>query len=273
MFQPGSQPNLALDPAAVGRDGRVRPELKAPPEFPSGMRAGPKLRLAREALSLSVDYVADRIKVRADYLAALEAMNVKLLPGKAYALAYLTSYARFLNMDVDAIKAQFQSECALSREDAQPQLRDPESKPSKGFPPWFAALIIAFAAMGFVGYRALKDQAVDPRLVTTAEQAAPAPAAPALPAPAPALAPVELRAVAASWLEVRGPDGTIFISTTLQPGQGYRPDVGAGWTIHAKDGGAFEVFVDGVKIGPLGDAGKPVLGLRVDAVSGRTPTG
>jgi hypothetical protein len=36
--------------------------------------------------------------------------------------------------------------------------------------------------------------------------------------------------------------------------------------VHARDGGAFEVIVDGTPAGLLGEAGKPVLGRRIDAL-------
>ena len=65
---------------------------------------------------------------------------------------------------------------------------------------------------------------------------------------------------------MRGPDGTIFLSRTLKPGDRYRPELGAGWTLHAKDGGAFEVALDGASLGLLGQDNAPVLGRRVDTL-------
>ena len=69
-----------------------------------------------------------------EFLEALEDMNVKLLPGKAYALAFLKSYARELGMDEKAILDQFQDESALTREDANKQIRNPSSKPRRERP-------------------------------------------------------------------------------------------------------------------------------------------
>lgn len=42
---------------------------------------------------------------------------------------------------------------------------------------------------------------------------------------------------------------------------------GAGWTLHAPDGAAVEVYVNGNLVGLLGAAGAPVLGRRVDAIA------
>jgi transcriptional regulator with XRE-family HTH domain len=246
------------------------------------LRAGDKLAQGRAQLGLSLEQVSDRLRIRRDYLEALEHMNIKLLPGRAYTLAYLRSYAAHLGLDPAAIVAQLQRESALTREDVNPQLRNPESKPRRERP-WLAAVVIALAISGFMGWRAYEDLSRDPRLVRPAapaqtnsadagsgRSAASASEDAALTLPSTRVV-IELRAMAPAWLEVRGPDGTIFFSRQMQPGEGYRPDVGAGWTIHAKDGGAFELVVDGASNGPLGEPGSPVLGRRVDGIAAMAP--
>ena len=72
--------------------------------------------------------------------------------------------------------AQFKEESALAREDAQPQLRNPQSKPRKERP-WLAALMIGAIAAGFIGWQAWQDRPQDPRLETvTTARSAPTPA-------------------------------------------------------------------------------------------------
>jgi transcriptional regulator with XRE-family HTH domain len=264
MLRPSGTSDSALESAQPER----RP-ARPTPLVDEGLRAGAKLAQARAMLGLSLDEIAARTRVRRDYLEALEAMNVKLLPGRAYTLAYLKSYAAALGLEPKPIIDQFLAESALAREDALPQLRNPESKPRRERP-WLAAAAIAAVAAGFVGWQAWSGHQ-DPRL-RTADSAAAAPLQVALEAagPTPTAAPaqvVELRALTQAWLEVRGPDGTIFLSRDLQPGDRYRPDVGAGWTVHARDGGAFEVSIDGRPIGLLGEAGAPVLGRHVDSLA------
>ena len=268
MFQPGASQDAATSTASP----QVKP-LRPTPVVDESLRAGAKLAQAREILGLTLDEIAERTRVRRDYLEALEAMNLKLLPGRAYTLAYLKSYAQALNLDPAPIVKQFQEESALAREDVREQLRNPESKPRQERP-WLLAVVIGFVAIGFIAWQALRDTTPDPRLQTAGSAAAPAAprAAPTAPAQqAPLATVVELRARAAAWLEVRGPDGTIFLSRDLAPGDRYRPDVGAGWPIHARDGAAFEVWVDGQFSGPLGIAGSPVLGRHVDVLAAWTP--
>ncbi|HYD85857.1 MAG TPA: RodZ domain-containing protein [Vitreimonas sp.] len=261
MLQPAPTDPPTEDAALAQRD-QAAP--RAVPVLDPAWRAGRKLSEARSQLGLSLDEVAERIRVRREFLEALEEMNVKLLPGKAYALAFLRSYARELGIDEKQIVEQFQTESALSREDVQKQIRSPSSKPHRERP-WMAAAVLVLLAASFVGWRALSQN--EP--VRTVE--APVAGGTAVPAPPAIMSPteqrvVEIRAVTDAWLEARGPDGTVFLSRTLRAGDVYRPDPSPGWTLHARDGGAFELFVNGTPAGPLGTVGMPVLGRSIDEI-------
>ena len=180
MFQPSGSQESPVESGEAQRKQKLQPVA---PAVDPRLRAGPKLAQARELKGLSLDEIAKDIHVRRDYLEALETMNVKLLPGKAYALAFLKSYAKALGLDPEAIVRQFQLESALTREDAQPQLRNPESKPGRERP-WAGAVTIAIVVAAFVGWQAWQTtQKGDPRYETAAQSAA-QPAAPAALAPA-----------------------------------------------------------------------------------------
>ncbi|QGZ95079.1 helix-turn-helix domain-containing protein [Terricaulis silvestris] len=266
MLQPvPTDPQAEPDAEArTQRQAQTRP-VAPPPELDPAWRAGRKLSEARRQRGWTIEEVADRIRVRKEFLEALEDMNVKLLPGKAYALAFLKSYARELGMDEKAILDQFQDESALTREDANKQIRNPSSKPRRERP-WVAAAGLLVIAALFVGWRAYQTNNA-PAEEAVASVPAGSSAAPAnTSAPAAVRRIVEVRALQEGWLEARGPDGTVFLSRTLQPGDVYRPDASPGWTLHARDGGAFELFVDGAVAGPLGAAGMPVLGRQIDQI-------
>jgi cytoskeletal protein RodZ len=247
------------------------------------MRSGAKLRTAREAKGLSLESVAAKLMIRPEYVAALEAMNVNLIPGKAYARAYLRSYAKFLDMSEADVVAQYEGESARLREDASDQIRNPDSKPSKERP-WLAALALAVVCAAFVGWRAFHDNQASKAATQAPPTVAAAPKAPAgssnVAAESTVIDPwsltsqvIEIEASAPAWIEVRGQDGTIFLSRVLQSGERYRPDVGAGWTLHARDGGAFQVKLNGVAVGTLGEPGAPVLGRQVDKIAARAAEG
>jgi hypothetical protein len=128
---------------------------------------------------------------------------------------------------------------------------------------------VGIAAALLVGWRAMEMRANQDRPAEQAVASAPAQNEEAVPTavstPAEARV-VEIRALAPAWLEARGPDGTVFLSRTLQPGDVYRPDPSPGWTLHARDGGAFELYVNGASAGLLGTAGMPVLGRQIDDI-------
>ncbi len=65
-----------------------------------------QLRLAREAAGLSIADAAQRLRLAARHLSALEAGDWSALPGAAFARASLRSYARLLGVPVDALLAQ-----------------------------------------------------------------------------------------------------------------------------------------------------------------------
>lgn len=266
MLQP-----VPTDPQPTGDQVDSRAQRKAPtapqPVLDSAWRAGRKLSEARRQRGWTLDEVADRIRVRKEFLEALEDMNVKLLPGKAYALAFLRSYARELGIDEKAIVDQFQDECALTRDDdSKPAIRTPASKPRQR-PPWAAAAALVLIAAGFVAWRALDSQLRsenEQQIAVRSDQGGIATtqvSAGQIPSRI-----VEIRALSDAWLETRGPDGTVFLSRTLRAGDVYRPDPSPGWTLHARDGGAFELYVNGVSAGTLGAAGMPVLGRQIDEI-------
>lgn len=263
MLQPSNTPTPQEADAQDARAPAKSPErtIELNPEW----RAGRKLTEARQQLGLSIEEIADRIRVRREFLEALEQMNIKLLPGKAYALAFLRSYARELGIDERAIVDQFQDECALTREDAQAQIRNPASRPRRERP-WMIAAALVVLAAAFVGWRAFSQNNADQVVETPAAVGQSAPSSAALPEPTSATRIVEIRAVTEGWLEARGPDGTVFLSRTLLPGDVYRPDPSPGWTLHARDGGAFELFVNGQAAGTLGTPGMPVLGRSIDGI-------
>jgi cytoskeleton protein RodZ len=70
---------------------------------------GGSLAAARRARGLELVDVEARTRIRAKQLAALEAERWDDLPGRAYARAFLRSYASALDLDADAVVAEFES--------------------------------------------------------------------------------------------------------------------------------------------------------------------
>jgi cytoskeleton protein RodZ len=170
----------------------VMHETEAPPEAP---RAGADLRAARERLGLPIDALAHELRIRQVHLEALEDGRLSTLPGRAYALAFVRTYARALGLDPEESVRRFKTEAGEAA--ARPELVFPAPVPERGLPSGavvFLGLLLAIGA--YAGwYRLSADgrlpaEAVIPvpeRLAPLAEQAIPPTAlAPANPAPEPA---------------------------------------------------------------------------------------
>lgn len=88
-------------------------------ELSSNTTIGQKLAQAREALGLSIGEVAERLKLSARQIEALEQDDYTNLPEPVFVRGFLRSYARFLNLDEASIVADLDT--------ALPKLED-ESK-------------------------------------------------------------------------------------------------------------------------------------------------
>ncbi len=154
-------------------------------EAPSAVRAGADLREARERLGWTLRDVAAELRIRLPYLEALEEGRIADLPGNAYAVAFMRTYARALGLDDEEIVRRFKAEAAeVSR---RTELVFPIPMPQRGFPAGAMLLLGILLAVGaYTGWYRLSAEgrlpaetviAVPERLAPLAEQAIP-PAAP-----------------------------------------------------------------------------------------------
>jgi cytoskeleton protein RodZ len=84
-----------------------------------GPTAGGKLKAAREAAGLSVDAVAQQLKLAPRQVKALEDDDWHRLPGRTFVRGFARNYARFVQLDPDAVLA------LLPTPDASPALERP----------------------------------------------------------------------------------------------------------------------------------------------------
>ncbi|HVY15441.1 MAG TPA: RodZ domain-containing protein [Rhodopila sp.] len=173
----------------------VTPATSNEPDAP---RAGADLRAARERLGWSLDALAQELRIRRVHLEALEEGRLSMLPGHAYALAFVRTYARALGLDPEESVRRFRTETGEAT--ARPELVFPAPVPERGLPAGAVVLLGLVLAVGaYVGwYRLSADgrlpaEAVVPvpeRLAPLAEQAIP-PTVP--PASGPTAAPATAR--------------------------------------------------------------------------------
>jgi cytoskeleton protein RodZ len=70
-----------------------------------GPSAGAKLKAAREAAGLSIDAVAQQLKLAPRQVTALEQDDFQRLPGRTFVRGFARNYARFVQLDPDAVLA------------------------------------------------------------------------------------------------------------------------------------------------------------------------
>lgn len=78
-------------------------------EASPGHAVGRLLRDQREALALSIEDVATRLRIRRPFLEAIEQGRFDLLPGAAYIPAFLRAYAAHLGLDAEKVLTAYQA--------------------------------------------------------------------------------------------------------------------------------------------------------------------
>ncbi len=152
-------------------------------------RVGAELRAARDRIGWGLPDVAAGLRIRLPYLEAIEAGRLSDLPGNAYALGFVRSYAQALGLDPDEIARRFRAEAA--EVNRRTELDFPAPVPERGMPAGAMILLGVLLTVGaYVAWYRSSDRqpnaepvrAVPERLAPLAETAPP----PATPAPAPA---------------------------------------------------------------------------------------
>jgi cytoskeleton protein RodZ len=152
-------------------------------EPPAAARAGADLRAARERLGVSLQDVAFNLRIRVPHLEALEEGRISLLPGSAYALAFVRTYANALGLDAEEMVRRFRTEAAeIGR---RTELVFPVPMPERGLPAGALLLLGLVLAVGaYAGWYRLSGEgrlpaetvtAIPERLAPLAEQALPLP--------------------------------------------------------------------------------------------------
>ena len=105
------------------------------------------LRGAREEHGQDLHAVAQVLRIRYDYLEAIETGAFERLPGTTYAHGFLRTYAEFLGLDGDEMVARFKQE--MHGTESKPELAFPEPV-TEGRIPGGAIILISVVLLGLV---------------------------------------------------------------------------------------------------------------------------
>jgi cytoskeleton protein RodZ len=190
-----------------GRQGVAAPGEDATEE---ARIVGAELAAARERLGWALPDIAAHLRIRASFLAAMEQGRLGELPGNAYALGFVRTYAKSLGLDPDDVARRFRPD--VKQAARKPELAFPAPVPERGIPTGAVVLLGSILCIGaYIGwYKASGDKpgtepvrAVPERLAELAPQPSvptprPAPAAETAPLPGAPLTAAAPSAVAAA---------------------------------------------------------------------------
>jgi cytoskeleton protein RodZ len=144
-------------------------------------RVGADLCAARQRLGWSLEDMAAGLRIRMPFLTALEEGRIADLPGNAYAIGFLRTYATALGLDPDELTRRFRAEAADVNQ--LTALSFPAPVPSRGVPAGAVVLLGVVLAVGaYVGWYHLSGNGelppevvppVPARLAPLAERAVP----------------------------------------------------------------------------------------------------
>ena len=229
------------------------------------MRAGDRLRMAREGAGLSLADIANRTRISQRHLDAIERSDFDTLPSRTYVTGFARAYARAIGIsEVDVgreIRAELAGGAMSPREIYEAyEPADPARVPSRALAWSLFALVVVLVG----GYAIWRTLALDnaPTATTTLvpgkSAAAPKAAAPA-PAPAAAVADnaaVVLTGVQEVWIGFDDATGKTENWRTLEAGESLTvpPDYLDKFTLRTAKPQMLKVTIGGIDVGPVGPA-------------------
>lgn len=244
-------------------------------------RVGDRLRAAREAANYDLNDIGTRTRIPMRHLEAIERSDFTSLPSPTYAIGFVKSYARVLDLDEEGFAREVRAELGRSEpvgRDVQfTELTDPARVPSR----MLAFTALAIVALAVIGYFAWRNQyfgegafarTETPSAAPTAAAPTPDPAANvAAPVSAPAPSPggqVTLTATAGVWLRITDANGGRLFEKEMAAGERYDvPKDAADPRILTGRPDALKVTIDGREVAPLGPPERTIANVPVNAAA------
>ncbi len=174
-------PEMLLSQMLQQKTEELKPAISVRP------KVGEQLRAARIEGQFALEDIAAEIKIKPQHLLAIEESRFGDLPSRTYAVGFVRTYAKTLNLDADALVAECRREVAHTMPHKQPQMMMPEAVSEQPLPS--SSLVFITAALAFllsaIGYVFTRDTAITspvaPPSVTQQDEQKAITAAPAVP--------------------------------------------------------------------------------------------
>lgn len=229
------------------------------------MSLGERFRAAREQRGETISEVAEHLRIRSVYLAAIEEENWGAIGAPVYARGFLRTYARYLGLDPEEAVGEYNRIAGPAAGPAQAPPRITYREPRSLGPLIWVSGLVALALIGFVVYlyfapthgTTLASSGAQPAAATAVPSAVPATVAPsAEPTLLPRTKTLAIHLTAPSWLRVTV-DGNVSIEGTFPAGT-TKTFHGKSALVRVGNAGGVEITVDGKPMGKLGGAGDVV---------------
>lgn len=190
---------------------------------PGAQSVGAGLREVRERLGWKLPDMAESLRIRPEFLEAIEAGDLGALPGAAYRTGFVRTYARSLGLDPDEILRRFRAEGGL-HETVKPEMRFIAPVPDSGVPKGAAVMVgvvLLLAGYGLWYHYSSTQRRLAEQVPEVPAQLAPLATPPKIevtpPAPAPAAAPAPIAAAPQPGTAPAAPPTTTGSDTTAVP--------------------------------------------------------
>ncbi|RDE04650.1 helix-turn-helix domain-containing protein [Sphingomonas aracearum] len=236
------------------------------------LRAGERLRQAREAQGLSLAEVAARTRVPLRQLEAIENADYSALPSVTYSVGFAKAYARAVGVDEVEIAREVRAQGSIEpvRRTEYITYDDPDAGrlPRTGLA--VAGAVLALLVLIGVGLWYGTDLFRGGDVATPAAEATGAPVAVQTVAPAaPAVQQVRLAAGSSEvWMRVYDADNKTLYLGTLKPGEGFDvPADARNPMINVGRPDQLTVTVNGSAVPPLGSGRVAIKNVPVSAAA------
>ena len=260
---------------------------------------GLTLQQARHAKHVKIPSASKKLKIKEEYLEALENGHYHVFPALVYGIGFLRSYAAFLGLDPDEMVERFHRETTDIKEEPldMPRNHDPKVMPSKKtiIRALLALLLLYFIWNLFqklteTPFPELKlpetvteksgDEEIQtvvisvvPQTEDEAQKAVPVPPVPPNRVPVvyglKKAARVSFVATETTKIEIKDTEaGSILLSKTLEKGDRYNPDQDSeGLVLQTSNAGGLDVYIDGKKVRTLGEKDQAKTDVKMDLKS------